>query len=91
MPKLSPYEGRPHLSLARSRRDPTHRELYSGGKRELLFRPNDPRRGREEPRNKLIHHYFGVNLQLVWDVVERDLPALKQKIGRLLEALGEKP
>mgnify|MGYP002084514199 FL=1 len=42
-------------------------------------------------RDKLIHDYFGVNLQLVWDVVERDLPALKQKIGRLLEALGEKP
>jgi uncharacterized protein with HEPN domain len=42
-------------------------------------------------RDKLIHDYFGVNLQLVWDVVERDLPVLKQKIGRLLEALGEKP
>ena len=42
-------------------------------------------------RDKLIHDYFGVNLQLVWDVVERDLPVLKQKIDRLLEALGEKP
>lgn len=41
-------------------------------------------------RDKLIHDYFGVNLQLVWDVVERDLPVLKQKIGRLLDALGEK-
>lgn len=41
-------------------------------------------------RDKLIHDYFGVNLQLVWDVVERDLPVLKQKIGRLLEAHGEK-
>ena len=41
-------------------------------------------------RDKLIHDYFGVNLQLVWEVVERDLPVLKQKIGRLLEALGEK-
>lgn len=41
-------------------------------------------------RDKLIHDYFGVNLQLVWDVVDRDLPVLKQKIVRLLEALGEK-
>ncbi|MDZ4854589.1 MAG: HepT-like ribonuclease domain-containing protein [Nitrospirota bacterium] len=41
-------------------------------------------------RDKLIHDYFGVNLRLVWDVVERDLPILKQKIGRLLDALGEK-
>ena len=42
-------------------------------------------------RDKLIHDYFGVNLQLVWDVVERDLPVLKQKISHLLGALGEKP
>jgi uncharacterized protein with HEPN domain len=42
-------------------------------------------------RDKLIHNYFGVNWQLVWDVVERDLPVLKQKIGRFHEALGEKP
>jgi uncharacterized protein with HEPN domain len=42
-------------------------------------------------RDKLIHDYFGVNLQLVWDAVERDLPILNQKIGRLLESLGEKP
>jgi len=27
-------------------------------------------------RDKLIHDYFGINLELVWDVVERDLPAL---------------
>ena len=32
-------------------------------------------------RDKLIHDYFGINLQLVWDVVERDLPALKAKIA----------
>ena len=25
-------------------------------------------------RDKLIHDYFGINLKLVWDVVERDLP-----------------
>jgi uncharacterized protein with HEPN domain len=41
-------------------------------------------------RDKLIHDYFGINLQLVWDVVERDLPALKRKIGHLLDGLGEK-
>jgi len=41
-------------------------------------------------RDKLIHDYFGINLQLVWDVVERDLPALKHKVGHLLDSLGEK-
>ena len=28
-------------------------------------------------RDKLIHEYFGVNLHLVWEVVERDLPQLR--------------
>lgn len=40
-------------------------------------------------RDKLIHDYFGVNLQLVWDVVERDLPVLRLKVSQLLEDLGE--
>lgn len=40
-------------------------------------------------RDKLIHDYFGTNLQLVWDVVERDLPVLKLKVAQLLQALGE--
>jgi uncharacterized protein with HEPN domain len=39
-------------------------------------------------RDKLIHDYFGVNLQLVWDVVVRDLPDLKRKIDVLLKDLG---
>ena len=42
-------------------------------------------------RDKLIHDYFGINLQLVWDVVERDLPVLELKLAQLLESLGEKP
>lgn len=41
-------------------------------------------------RDKLIHDYFGINLQLVWDVVERDLPAWKLKVTQLLESLGKK-
>lgn len=28
-------------------------------------------------RDKVIHEYFGVDLQLVWEVVERDLPQLR--------------
>lgn len=38
-------------------------------------------------RDKLVHDYFGVNLQLVWDVIERDLPGLKVKVLHLLTAL----
>ncbi|MGE0643722.1 MAG: DUF86 domain-containing protein [Nitrospira sp.] len=36
-------------------------------------------------RDKLIHEYFGVNLQLIWDVVKRDLPSLELKIAQLLD------
>lgn len=36
-------------------------------------------------RDKLIHEYFGVDLALVWDVVERELPSLRPKIGALLQ------
>jgi uncharacterized protein with HEPN domain len=39
-------------------------------------------------RDKLIHDYFGVNVQLVWEAVERDLPALYEKVKDLLKALG---
>ena len=31
-------------------------------------------------RDKLIHHYFGVDLSTVWDVIKEDLPKLKKEI-----------
>lgn len=31
-------------------------------------------------RNRLIHAYFEVNLGIVWDIVQNDLPPLKQKV-----------
>ena len=37
-------------------------------------------------RDKLIHEYFGVDLTLVWDVVERELPTLRPKLAALLQA-----
>jgi len=38
-------------------------------------------------RNVLVHNYFGVDLEEVWRVVERDLPELKSKLKRLMEDL----
>lgn len=35
-------------------------------------------------RDKLIHDYFGVNLNIVWEAVEKDIPNLKKKIKNLL-------
>jgi uncharacterized protein with HEPN domain len=42
-------------------------------------------------RDKLIHDYFGVNVELVWDVVERDLPVLYEKVEELLAKLPSTP
>ena len=36
-------------------------------------------------RDKMIHHYFGVDFDIVWDIVKEDLPELKKEITRILE------
>jgi len=36
-------------------------------------------------RDKLMHHYFGVNLKIVWKVVKDDIPGLKENIKEILE------
>ena len=38
-------------------------------------------------RDKLVHDYFGIDLQLVWDVIERDLPILQMKVSHWLDSL----
>lgn len=35
-------------------------------------------------RDKLIHYYFGVDWEVVWDVVKNKLPALKRQIEALI-------
>ena len=40
-------------------------------------------------RDKLIHDYFGVDLDAVWDTVEKDIPVLKNKLESLLREMGE--
>jgi uncharacterized protein with HEPN domain len=36
-------------------------------------------------RNLLIHHYFGIDTDAVWSVIERDIPELKLNIQILLK------
>ncbi|MDH4246687.1 MAG: DUF86 domain-containing protein [Deltaproteobacteria bacterium] len=38
-------------------------------------------------RNILVHEYFGVDLNEVWQAVERDLPTLKASMIKLLQKL----
>lgn len=36
-------------------------------------------------RDKLIHHYFGVDYELVWDIIENEIEELNFQIGRIIE------
>ncbi|MCI0441319.1 MAG: DUF86 domain-containing protein [Chloroflexi bacterium] len=36
-------------------------------------------------RNILVHNYLGIDLDRVWDIVRRDVPALKQAITLMLQ------
>ncbi len=35
-------------------------------------------------RDKIIHEYFGVNLQILWQTIEEDLPFLDAMINRII-------
>jgi uncharacterized protein with HEPN domain len=39
-------------------------------------------------RDKVIHEYFGVNLDLVWDAVEQSLPPFRARIEEILARSG---
>lgn len=41
-------------------------------------------------RDKLIHDYFGVNFDIVWEVLKHDLPGLEERITEIIEILDEK-
>jgi len=36
-------------------------------------------------RNKVTHFYFGINYNIVWEVVKRDLPTVEEKLKAILE------
>jgi uncharacterized protein with HEPN domain len=38
-------------------------------------------------RNISIHEYFGVNFQIVWQIVQNDLPLLKTQFSQMLDGL----
>jgi uncharacterized protein with HEPN domain len=38
-------------------------------------------------RNVFVHEYFGVDAIIVWDIIKKDVPDLKEKIAELIEKL----
>ena len=48
--------------------------------------PDIPWRKLTGIRDKLIHHYFGINLAVVWETSTKDIPELLPLLQRVLEA-----
>lgn len=40
-------------------------------------------------RDKMIHHYFGVDFDIIWNIITVDLPKLKEEILKIKDQLEE--
>jgi len=43
-------------------------------------------RSMAQMRDRLVHDYFGVDLDIVWDVLQTKIPALRDQVRRILDA-----
>ena len=59
----------------------------------IASRPEIPWKDMRTMRNKIIHDYFDVDLDIVWNTVQRDLPRLAEQITDVLKFLraGDQP
>lgn len=40
-------------------------------------------------RDKLIHHYFGVNFEIVWTIIHDELPGTQENIKIILDEISQ--
>ncbi len=38
-------------------------------------------------RDRLIHHYFGTDFEIIWDVVTEEIPKLKENVDQIFTVL----
>ena len=55
--------------------------------------PSVPWRDITGARDVLVHEYFRIDLEMAWDMVQDDLPALEKEVRRILEEedFGDEP
>ena len=39
-------------------------------------------------RDKIAHQYFGIDYELVWGVIKKELPAIKPEIEKIVQQIG---
>jgi uncharacterized protein with HEPN domain len=50
--------------------------------------PNIPWRDMTGTRDRLTHHYFGINQEIVWQIVEQNMPSLRNQIEHIVGVLS---
>ena len=85
---------REEFDAARIRQSATVRELTVLGEAAKSVSvtqrerwPDFPWREMMRMRDVLTHHYFGIELDIVWSVVVNELPSVISDIGRMLDEL----
>jgi len=51
--------------------------------------PNIPWKNMAGMRDKLIHEYFGVDIEILWMVIKKDLPSIKDDIREIATDIGK--
>jgi uncharacterized protein with HEPN domain len=59
--------------------------------KSLKLTTNDiPWRDIGDFRNRLVHDYLGVNTEIIWSVIKKELPKLKKRVTKMIEFLEKK-